>query len=272
MASVTRPSRTAVALLITVFVAVLAAVAAGALRPWATPVAPVDQAAAAEPVLTPPAIRLPADPDVLVFGDSWTYGSAATPIRRGYAYVLAELIGGRTVVDGGRGSGYLRPGVDRPDFGTRIAALDPTAHYDLIILQGSINDRREPEAGYRAAVTAAWDALAAIYPDTPVVVLGPAPQVLPIETATARIDRDLASLAADRQWWYISPIQEDWITSQNYAAVIDTSDFGRDHPSVGGHAYLADRLAQALSKITDPVTSLEASQDGAAEPASPALP
>ncbi|MBF0816868.1 SGNH/GDSL hydrolase family protein [Microbacterium paludicola] len=272
MASVTRPSRAAVALLVTAVVAVLAAVAAGALRPWAAPVAEVQQASAEQSVITPATIRLPEQPRVLVFGDSWTYGSAATPIHRGYAYVLAELLGGTTVVDGGRGSGYLRPGIDRPDFATRIAALDPSAAYDLIVIQGSINDRHSPAQGYGAAVNAAWDELVRIYPDTPVVVLGPAPQVLPVEPATARIDRDLASLAADRQWWYISPIRDQWITPENYATVIDTSELGRDHPSVAGHAYLAQRLAEALHEITDPVTSVEASDGEAAEPVAPALP
>ncbi|WP_203135857.1 SGNH/GDSL hydrolase family protein [Microbacterium sp. JZ31] len=272
MASVTRPSRTAVALSLTALVAVIAAIAAGALRPWAAPTAAADQAAAETPVITPPAISLPAEPEILVFGDSWTYGSAATPIRRGYAYVLGELFEARTVVDGGRGSGYLRPGLDRPDYGTRIAALDPSARYDLIVLQGSINDRREPAAGYRDAVNAAWDALVEIYPDTPVVVLGPAPQVLPVEPATARIDQDLAALAADRHWWYISPIQDDWITAQNYTSVIDTSDYGRDHPSVAGHAYLAQRLADALTQITDPVTTLEAADEDVPDAVAPTLP
>jgi lysophospholipase L1-like esterase len=272
MASVTRPSRAVVALLVTALVAVLAAVAAGALRPWAAPVSQVGQAAAQDAVLTPSAIRIPAHPDVLVFGDSWTFGSAANPVGRGYAYVLGELLDGHTVVDGGRGSGYVRQGLDHLDYPTRIAALDPTADYDLIVLQGSINDRREPAAGYREAVTAAWDELVAIYPNTPIVVLGPAPQVLPVEPATARIDRDLAALAAARQWWYISPIQENWITPENYTRVIDTSDYGRDHPSVEGHAYLATRVAEALSAITDPATSLEASDEEAPEPATAPLP
>lgn len=267
MASASRARPAVLAVTVTTVLALLAALAAGALRPWAAPVAEVEQAAAEQAVLTPPPIRLPEHPDVLVFGDSWTYGSAATPIERGYAYVLAELLGGTTTVDGGRGSGYLRAGLDGPDFGTRITALDPAADYDLIIVQGSINDRREPAAGYRAAVTAAWDALIEVHPGTPVVVLGPAPQVLPLEATTARIDRDLAELAAERQWWYISPIRDAWITEQNFLSVIDTSDYGRNHPSVSGHAHLAQRLAAALAEITDPVTSLEASLEQIPQPA-----
>ncbi|MEL5991525.1 SGNH/GDSL hydrolase family protein [Microbacterium phosphatis] len=257
MTSVTRPRRTALILVLAVLAAVLAGVAASLLRPGAAPVA--EQASAADPVVLPAAIHLPEEPRVLVFGDSWTYGSAATPIEMGYAYRLADLLHGETVVDGFRGSGYIR--VDRPRFGERIAALDPAADYDLIILQGSINDRLTDLAGYPAAVNAAWDQLAATYPDVPVVVLGPAPQVLPVQAATARIDRLLASLAAQRQWWYISPVREGWITKDNYLDVIDTSEVGADHPSVEGHAYLAQRVADALAEITDPAMTVEASEE-----------
>lgn len=219
-------------------------------RPWAVPATTV-AAGDGEAVGTgiPAALDVPDDATVLVFGDSWTYGSAASDPTLGYAYVLGELTGWTTVVDGVRGSGYLKPGLDGPDFGTRIAALDPALDPDLVIIQGSINDRRLPADGYAAAVDAAWDHLAAIYPDARIVVLGPAPQVLPVETATARIDHDLSDLAAERGWWYISPVREGWITEANYLDVIDTG-IGRDHPSTAGHRYLAERLAAALARLS----------------------
>ncbi len=185
---------------------------------------------------------------MLVFGDSWTYGSAASLPTLGYAYVIGERLGWETTVDGVRGSGYLKPGLDGGSYGERIAALDPALDPDLVIVEGSINDRRLPASGYRDAVTAAWDALAALYPEATIVIMGPAPQVLPVEAATARIDADLAALASARGWWYVSPIAEDWITPENYPSVIDTG-IGRDHPSTDGHSYLATRLAEALAAM-----------------------
>lgn len=238
----------------------LAAVALGMWRPWtplpsAAPIGAADSAEGAAPTAIIPApLVLPDHPTVLVFGDSWTYGSAATVPTEGYAYQLAGLLDGETIVRGVRGSGYLKPGLDGPAFGERIAALDPALTPDLIVLQGSINDREQGEPGYREAVTAAWDAMAAKYPDASIVILGPAPHELPVGAGTARIDADLSELAGARGWWYISPIAQDWITAQNYPDVIDV-EIGRKHPSTAGHRYLAEKVAAALTELSGaPVT------------------
>lgn len=247
-----RPRRTPRFLPLALAALAIAGVCAlAAVRPWAeAPSAIVATAQDSAPaVVAPAALALPDEPRVLIFGDSWTYGSAAALPTLGYAYVLSERMGWQSTVDGVRGSGYLKPGLDGGSYGERIAALDPSLDPDLVIIEGSINDRRLPATGYREAVTAAWDALAALYPSAAIVVLGPAPQVLPVEVGTARIDADLSALAAARGWWYVSPITEEWITSENYGAVIDTA-IGRYHPSTGGHAYLAARLAEALAAMS----------------------
>ena len=250
----TRRRRTALA--IAGALAVATAVTLGIARPLLPP-AETPPVAAAENGVSPAALTLPDDPEVLVFGDSWTYGSAATVPTNGYAYRLARLIDGDTIVRGVRGSGYQKPGIDGPDFLTRVAGLEKWIDPDLIILQGSINDRRSDAAGYPAAVNAVWDAVVARYPDTPIVILGPAPHELPVGASTARIDRDLAGLAASRGWWYISPVQEKWITDTNYLRLIDVGA-GRKHPTDAGHAYLAEKVAGALERFTTaPVTEAD---------------
>lgn len=225
---------------------VAAVVGLAAWQPWQrTPT--VDAAASGDAPVFAVAepLTLPADARVLVFGDSWTYGSAATVPTDGYAYQLGRMNGWDTSVLGVRGSGYLRAGIDGPDFGTRMAALDPAEAYDLIVVQGSINDRTLVDDTYRAHVDAAWDALVTAHPDAQIVILGPAPHEFPVHAGTVRIDGELARAAADRGWWYISPLAEEWITPDRYDELID-ADAGRKHPSDAGHRYLAERLTDAL--------------------------
>src|SRR5690606_21179944 len=89
-----------------------------AWNPWATPSAPAsDGEDAAAAAVAPAPLVLPEHATVLIFGDSWTYGSAATDVSEGYAYVVGRLMEWDTVVDGVRGSGYLKPGIDGPSFG-----------------------------------------------------------------------------------------------------------------------------------------------------------
>ena len=52
----------------------------------------------------------------------------------------------------------------------------PEADPDLVIVQGSINDRLRYDAGYREAVAAAWDTLEAIYPAAPSSSSAPRPR------------------------------------------------------------------------------------------------
>src|SRR5690606_39017085 len=121
--------------------------------------APVSPGSAGDPAMSAAETRpltIPEGARVLVFGDSWTWGQSAVDRTRGYAYVLGRERGWNVTVDGVRGSGYLRPGIDGGTFGERIAALDPALDPDLVIIQGSINDRREDLRGLGAAVQSAW--------------------------------------------------------------------------------------------------------------------
>jgi lysophospholipase L1-like esterase len=255
-------------ILLALAVAGAAVVGVAVWRPWVS--APVTVAAAkGAAVVAPAPLHLPEHPKVLIFGDSWTWGAAADVPTDGYAYLIGKDLDWDTTVDGVRGSGYLKhgfvaPGIDGGTFGQRIAKLDPDLKPDLVIVEGSINDRREPAAGYPSAVTAAWDALAKLYPEASFVIMGPAPQILPVEPATARIDRDLAALAGERGWWYVSPIEQHWITRTNWSWVIDHA--ANDHPSTRGHEYLAERLAEALQTMGESKVIADAPHDDAISP------
>src|SRR5690554_6921382 len=110
------------------------AVVIGVWRPWLPPTMDAPVLASEDTVMVAPIpLALPENPRVLVFGDSWTFGAAASEPTLGYAYLLADALGGETIVNGVRGSGYLKPGYDGPSFGDRIAALDPALDPDLVI-------------------------------------------------------------------------------------------------------------------------------------------
>lgn len=192
------------------------------------------------------AARAEPEASLLVFGDSWTFGLAATTVTGGYAYRTGQILGWATTVDGENGSGYLRAGQYGGYYGTRVAELDPDLEPDVVVVQGSINDREQPLSALPRAAKAVWSAVAATYPDAELVILGPAPSQLPVDERIAQIDDVLSDLALEQGLDYISPIDDAWITEQNYDAVIDTTPTGHNHPSDDGHAYLAEKLVSEL--------------------------
>ncbi|GGF46877.1 hypothetical protein GCM10010922_23300 [Microbacterium sorbitolivorans] len=196
----------------------------------------------ASPTPTPDPVPL-----MLVFGDSWTYGLAATDAAHAYPHLTGEILGWDVDAIGENGSGYLHPGQNGGFYGTRVAELDPDLEPDIIVVQGSINDRGESLSALPRAAKAVWQAFEHTYPDADLVVLGPAPSVLPIEENVEKIDEALSQLAADEGLDYISPIAEGWLTDDNIGDYIDAS--AANHPSDAGHAYLAERLAADLSQL-----------------------
>lgn len=204
-----------------------------------------------------------AGPSLLVFGDSWTFGLAATSASGGYAYLTGEMLGWDTTVAGENGSGYLRPGELGGLYGSRVVQLDPDLDPQVVVVQGSINDRGQDMDRLADAARSVWDALEAMYPDAELVVLGPAPSRLPVSDSVRRIDSILSRAAERDDVAYISPVDEKWITKANYDDVIDDSPTGHYHPSDGGHAYLAETLAAHLRDLDPADTSVEAQDDAA---------
>jgi len=190
-------------------------------------------------------------PMMLVFGDSWTHGLAATDSAHAYPQLTANLLGWDVTSLGENGSGYLRPGELGGFYGTRVAELDPSLDPDVVIVQGSINDRGESLSALPRAAKAVWGAFERVYPDADLIVLGPAPSALPADENVVRIDKALAQLAEEEGVDYISPISEEWLVETNIDTYIDAK--AAHHPSNAGHAYLAERLAADLEEL-DPLS------------------
>ena len=195
----------------------------------------------------PTATPLPAHPRVLVFGDSYTEGVGAIPATRGYAYQLGEQLGWDVTVDGVGGTGYVAPGPLRTGaFVERLATTAP-GPFDLIILQGSSNDEREPLAELAPAVDQTVLAFRAKYPAARIVLLGlialdgAAPEV------KAAVNDTLKNYADSHQLSFIDPIAESWFAEGESRTMANPTN---GHPSNNGYLRIRDRLVIDLSRLT----------------------
>lgn len=112
-------------------------------------------------------------PFVSFIGDSWTDGTGATD-KVGYAYRTGRLLGWTHRVLGVGGSGYVRGGSGNVPFDERILPA-VSGNPDVVVVQGSINERSTPSPELGAAVSDMLTRLVrAAGPDTAVVVLGAA--------------------------------------------------------------------------------------------------
>ena len=196
-----------------------------------------------------PPLALPEQPRVLIFGDSWVYGSAAiVPDARASPTCSASELGWDTVVDGVRGSGYLKPGTRRrllrrahrrPRPGARPRPRDrrgidqrPAAPGDG--LPGG-RDRRVGRARRRC------------YPEARDRDPRPGSAGAPGRGGD-RAHRRRPRRARRRTRLVVHLADRRGVDhARQLRRASSTPAIGRDHPSTGGHAYLATRLAEALA-------------------------
>jgi lysophospholipase L1-like esterase len=196
----------------------------------------------------PAAVTSAADdrPSVTFIGDSWTAGAGAEG-RRSFAVRAAEQLGWDSSVLGVSGSGYDLPGRSDSTFAQRVDPAVAT-HPDVIVVQGSLNERRSTPASLREAADDTLERLRAeADPDTRIVVLGAS--YVP-GTPRAVIDwindavRRAAALAGVR---FVDVAAEDWTDPGQSWIWYDPS-----HPNDVGHQMIADRLVPILrAQVSD---------------------
>lgn len=182
------------------------------------------------------------EPLVAFIGDSWTEGAGTTNLQ-GYAFLTGRELGWRYRVLGVGGSGYVRPGSGAP-FGTRV---DPAVagNPDVVVIQGSVNERGTPTEELAPAVARTLDRLVeAAGPDTTVLVLGASYVPDDGDRDVDRVNRVVREAAAARGLRFVDVAAEGWTDPDDRTIWADSL-----HPNDRGARRIADRLAPLLRAV-----------------------
>ncbi|NYJ08978.1 SGNH/GDSL hydrolase family protein [Petropleomorpha daqingensis] len=192
----------------------------------------------------PPAIHLVAGKPLVAFlGDSWTAGVGATG-RRGYVVRTVERLGWGYANFGVGGSGYSVPGPHHSLFAQRIPQL-VALHPDLVVVQGSLNERHStPEALGPAARTTLAELKAALPPGTPVLVVGACYNPGTADPTIDWINAGVSRAAAAAELPFVDPAAAGWLDPHDPGLWFDTI-----HPDDRGHQRFADALAPLLRDL-----------------------
>lgn len=235
----------------------------GTGEPAAFPVSPPATTATATappaPTSTPtatttaeqPGIELPAEPVLLILGDSYTAGVGADQPDQGWASVVARELGYPTNIDGVSGTGFAWGGGAQDQLGgeyevrLRDIAADPAFVPNLLILQGGQNDSLVPDIDEVEAATAQTiEAARRLWPGVQVVVLGPsAPQPAAEELRGANSAVRAGAAAAGAP--FIDAVEGNWFTAANSPGY----NFDGAHPNSAGHAYIAERFLESWTSL-----------------------
>jgi lysophospholipase L1-like esterase len=221
------------------------ATASLAPSPTATPTA--------TPTTQPLRLELPADPVLLILGDSYTAGDGADLPDEGWAYLVAGELGYPTNIDGIGGTGFAWGGGTRDEQGEeyevrlRNIAANPAFVPNLLILQGGQNDAEigNPDE-VRAATAQTIETARRLWPGVQVLVFGPsAPQPLAAELEDVNSAVRAGAAAANAP--YIDALQAGWFTAAN------SPEFDADgiHPNTAGHAFIAEKFMESWASLTE---------------------
>lgn len=226
------------------------AAATGAAAARATE-APATAAATPSATAGQPGIELPAEPVLLILGDSYTAGDGAGSASQSWASVVARQLGYPTNIDGAGGTGFAWGGGARDEldgeYETRLRAIagNPAFVPNVIILQGGQNDAQVAAAAeVTAATTQTIEAARRFWPGVQVVVLGPsAPQPLGEELRTVNNAVRAGAEAAGAP--FVDAVEGGWFTAANSTGF----DFDGAHPNAAGHAYIAEKFLEAWAAL-----------------------
>lgn len=196
-------------------------------------------------------ITVPADPYLLIMGDSNTQGHAAVePTKNGYAYLVTSRLGWKATVDGVPGTGWTwgggTDGGQANKFSDRISRLKESGYRpNIIIFEGGENDFRFGAEETTQAVVDTIEQARHVWPGVQVVVMGP---VAPLSQGATLSGANNAIIegAVRAKAAIVNPLKQGWFTINNSPAF---SDGNGSHFNTEGHRYLADKIMGYLPEI-----------------------
>jgi len=208
-----------------------------------------------EKAAAPAATRAAVRPRVLIFGDSYTAGHGAIPETQGYAYRIGKPLGWDVTVDGVGGTGYLAVGTKGKNLGSYRTRLDaaPLGPFDVVVVQGSSNDEREPIGALPSALATTIPAFHARYPGARIAMMGPVPTFGPPVPTKVAVNDVLKRYAADQGISFIDPVAGAWFGRDEWRQLTNPVN---GHPNNAGYGRICDRF------VTDAVRLKLGSQPG----------
>lgn len=196
-------------------------------------------------------IELPAEPVLLILGDSYTAGVGADQPDQGWAYLVAAELGYPGNVDGVGGTGFAWGGGAQDEQGEeyevrlRKIAASPAFVPNVLVLQGGQNDSLSPDLKEVEVATAQTiEAARRFWPGVQVAVLGPsAPQPLAEDLRAVNSAVRAGAAAADAP--FIDAVEGNWFTSANSPGF----DADGAHPNTAGHAYIAQKFLETWAGL-----------------------
>lgn len=221
---------------------------------------PATPSATATPTPTPTAaptaqtlgIQLPAEPVLLILGDSYTAGEGAVPADQGWAYLVAGSLGYPTNIDGVPGTGFAWGGGAQDnqalEYEVRLQeiAANPAFVPNVLFLQGGQNDAliNSPDE-IQTATSQTIEEARRFWPGVQVVVLGPsAPQPLAEELRGANSAVRAGAAAANAP--FIDAVEAGWFTGANSPGF----NFEGTHVNTAGHAHIAEKFLESWATLT----------------------
>lgn len=199
------------------------------------------------PALVAGSLTLPAQPRVLILGDSYTEGYGAEPETKGWAYLVGKPLGWTVTVNGVGGTGYVNPGPH--DEGTYLTRLPTLAGrtFDLVVVQGGSNDRGVTYPDFSAAVAKTIEAVRAEFPGATVVLMGPATPYGKPDASRTDAQCVLAGYAVQQHLAFIDPVGETWFVDGDGQRNANPAN---GHPSNAGYRRIAARFEADVRLLT----------------------